>query len=104
MVGGVEQWRRWRSRRFVAAGVVVLGLGGAGAAAALGGGGGGGGPAPTTPVAGGSTIGGFVVYKYVTNDAGSTPILFIDTTDTATNGGDIVLQFDSGTNKIFKLS
>lgn len=57
-----------------------------------------------TAVAGGSTIGGFVVYKYVTNDAGSTPILFIDTTDTATNGGDIVLQFDSGTNKIFKLS
>lgn len=57
-----------------------------------------------TAVAGGSTIGGFVVYKFVTNDAGSTPILFIDTTDTATNGGDIVLQFDSGTNKIFKLS
>lgn len=57
-----------------------------------------------TAVAGGSTIGGFVVYKFVTNDAGSTPILFIDTTDTATNGGDIVLQFDNGTNKIFKLS
>lgn len=43
-----------------------------------------------TAVAGGSTIGGLGVFKFVTNDAGSTPITFIDVTDTPTNGSDIV--------------
>lgn len=36
-----------------------------------------------------STIGWIIVYKFVTNDAGSTPIVCIDVTDTPTNGGDI---------------
>lgn len=51
---------------------------------------------PTFPaVAGGSTVGWCVVYKFVTNDAGSTPIFVIDLTDTPTNGGDITVQFAS---------
>lgn len=48
-----------------------------------------------TAVAGGSTVGWCVVYKFVTNDAGSTPIFVIDLTDTATNGGDITVTFAS---------
>lgn len=46
-----------------------------------------------TAVAGGSTVGGCIVFKFVTNDAGSTPIFYIDLTDTATNGGDMMVQF-----------
>lgn len=42
-----------------------------------------------TAVAGGSTVGWVVVYKFVTNDAGSTPIFVVDVTNIATNGGDI---------------
>jgi hypothetical protein len=48
-----------------------------------------------TAVAGGSTVGYVVIFKFVTNDAGSTPIAVIDVTDTATNGGDITVQFAS---------
>jgi hypothetical protein len=44
-----------------------------------------------TAVAGGSTIGNICLFKFVTNDAGSTPICVIDVTDTPTNGSDIVL-------------
>jgi hypothetical protein len=40
-------------------------------------------------VAGGSTIGWIVVYKFVSNDAGSTPIFVADVTDTPTNGSDV---------------
>ena len=57
-----------------------------------------------TAVAGGSTIHGAIVFKYGTNDAGSTPICFIDLTDTATNGGDITINFDTGANKVFALN
>jgi hypothetical protein len=46
-----------------------------------------------TAVAGGSTVGWVVVYKFVSNDAGSTPIAAIDVADTATNGGDITITF-----------
>ncbi len=48
-----------------------------------------------TAVAGGSTVGWCVVYKFVTNDAGSTPIFVIDLADTATNGGDMTVVFDA---------
>ncbi len=47
------------------------------------------GDATYTAVAGGSTVGWIAVYKFVTDDAGSTPIAIIDVTDTPTNGGDI---------------
>lgn len=46
-----------------------------------------------TAVAGGSTVGWVVIYKFVSNDAGSTPICVIDVNDTATNGGDITVSF-----------
>lgn len=52
-------------------------------------------------VAGGSTVGWVVVYKFVTNDAGSTPICVIDVADTATNGGDITVTYSA--NGIFYL-
>lgn len=48
-----------------------------------------------TSVAAGSTVGWVVVFKFVTNDAGSTPIFAHDVTDTATNGGDITYSFAS---------
>ena len=48
-----------------------------------------------TAVAGGSTVGWVAIFKFVTNDAGSTPIALIDVTDTATNGGDITLTFSA---------
>jgi len=40
-------------------------------------------------VAGGSTVGYVVYYRFITDDAGSTPIFCIDVADTATNGGDL---------------
>ena len=51
-------------------------------------------------VAGGSTVGYVCIFKFVTNDAGSTPIAVIDVADTATNGGDLTLTAD-GTNGFF---
>ena len=48
-----------------------------------------------TAVAGGSTIGWCIVYKFVTNDGDSVPIAVIDLADTATNGGDITVQFNA---------
>lgn len=46
-----------------------------------------------TAVAGGSTVGWIAIFKFVSNDAGSTPIAIIDIADTATNGGDITIVF-----------
>lgn len=51
-----------------------------------------------TAVATGSTVVAVVVYKFITDDAGSTPIVFLDVTDTPTNGGDITIQFASDAN------
>ena len=56
-----------------------------------------------TAVAAGSTVGWVIIYKFVTNDAGSTPIACIDVTDTATNGGDITLQFAASPDFVFYL-
>lgn len=53
-----------------------------------------------TAVAGGSTVGYVVFFKFVTNDAGSTPIALIDVADLATNGGDLTLTPDA-TNGFF---
>lgn len=51
------------------------------------------------------TVAGLVVYKFVSNDAGSTPILWIDGFTAVTpNGGDITVQFDSGNNRILSLT
>lgn len=48
-----------------------------------------------TAVAGGSTVGWVAIFKFVTNDAGSTPIAILDITDTPTNGGDITVTFSA---------
>lgn len=55
-----------------------------------------------TAVAAGETVMGIVIFKFVTNDAGSTPIAFIDTTDTPTNGGNIT--YTEGSDGLFYLS
>ncbi len=51
-------------------------------------------------VAGGSTVGYVAIFKFVTDDAGSTPIAVIDVTDVPTNGGDLTLTADA-TNGFF---
>ncbi len=58
-----------------------------------------------TAVAAGSTLVAAVIYKFVTNDAGSTPIAYIQfTNSTTTNGGDITIPWTNSANKIFTLS
>lgn len=55
-------------------------------------------------VSGTKTVGGLIIYKFVTNDAGSTPIAYIDGFTAITpNGGDITVQLDNGNNRIFSL-
>lgn len=50
------------------------------------------------------TVGALVMFKFVTNDAGSFPLAYIDGfTPTLPNGGNITVQFDNGANKIFSL-
>lgn len=44
-------------------------------------------------VTAGSTVGGAVVFKDTGNDATSTLLFFLDTTDTPTNGGDITISY-----------
>lgn len=53
-----------------------------------------------TAVVAGSTVGYVVIFKFVTNDAGSTPIAVIDVTDVPTNGSDLTLAPDA-TNGFF---
>lgn len=56
-------------------------------------------------VSGTKTVGGLIVYKFVTNDAGSTPILYIDGFSAVLpNGGDLTAQFDNGNNRLFSLT
>lgn len=57
-------------------------------------------------VAAGSTITQFVIYKDTGTEGTSRLIANIDTATglpVTTNGGDIIVQFDNGANKIFKL-
>lgn len=47
-------------------------------------------------------IDALVIFKFVTDDAGSIPILYIDlATAVRPNGGNINITWDSGANKIF---
>lgn len=46
-----------------------------------------------TALAAGSTVAAVVVYKFVTDDAGSIPLCVHDVTDTPTNGGDITIDW-----------
>lgn len=51
-------------------------------------------PSAWSAVASG-TVGGAIVFKFVTNDAGSIPIAFIDPADIVANGSDISVTFAS---------
>lgn len=57
-----------------------------------------------TAVSGGSTISGCLIFKFVSNDSDSIPICWLELTDTATNGGDITVNFDAGANRIFNMT
>jgi hypothetical protein len=48
-----------------------------------------------TAVPTGSTVGWLLLFKFVTNDAGSTPIAACPLTATPTNGGDMNVTFDA---------
>jgi len=51
------------------------------------------------------TVVAVALYKFITNDAGSTPICYFDPTDLVSNGGDITFQCASDANGgMFKLS
>jgi hypothetical protein len=43
----------------------------------------------------GETVGGAAIIRENTNDAGSTPLFFLDFTDTPTNGGTFTVSFDA---------
>ena len=55
-------------------------------------------------VAAGSTVTGVVIYSFVTNDAGSTPVVYVQLSSTLTNGGDLTVNWASAANKIFTLN
>jgi len=60
---------------------------------------------PALAVSGTKDIDALVIFKFVTDDAGSTPILYIDlATAVRPNGGDVGITWDSGANKIFALN
>ena len=59
-----------------------------------------------TAVAAGSAIAALVVYVEAGTSASSTLMLYLDSAaqlPVTPNGGDIIIQWDSGANKIFKL-
>ena len=59
-----------------------------------------------TSVAAGSTAEALILYKDSGVEATSTLIAYLDTATglpVTTNGGDIIVQWDNGANKIFKL-
>lgn len=51
----------------------------------------------------GAAIDGIVVFKFVTNDAGSTPIAYLDGFSVTPNGGDITFQWAASNPFIFKI-
>lgn len=60
---------------------------------------------PSLAIDGSKDIDALVIFKFVTDDAGSTPILYIDLAASVTpNGGDVGITWDSGANKIFALN
>lgn len=65
---------------------------------------------PTITAVTGATVEGYYLYKDTGSAATSPLICWVDTTPAAAaisftpNGGDVVVQFDNGTNRIFKLT
>lgn len=53
--------------------------------------------------AAGAAIDGLVIFKFVTNDAGSTPIVYLDGFSVTPNGGDITFQWAASNPFIFKI-
>lgn len=51
---------------------------------------------------GSQTVGAAIVYKFITDDASSPLIAFIDGTDLATNGTDVLVTW--GTNGVFDIT
>lgn len=60
-------------------------------------------PTYTAVPGGGDAVTGVVIFKFVTNDAGSTPIVYLELVDVTTNGSDITVNFDTGANKVFAI-
>ena len=56
-----------------------------------------------TAFSAGAAIDGLVIYKFITNDAGSTPLAYIDGFSVTPNGGDITAQWQATTPWIFKI-
>lgn len=56
-----------------------------------------------TAWAAGAAIDGLVIYKFVTNDAGSIPIVYLDGFSVTPNGGDITFQWANTNPFIFKI-
>lgn len=56
-----------------------------------------------TAWAAGAAIDALVIFKFVTNDAGSTPIAYIDGFSVVPNGGDITFQWQATAPFIFKI-
>ena len=54
-------------------------------------------------VGAGAAIDCLIIYKFVTNDAGSTPLAYIDGFSVVPNGGDITAVWQSTTPWIFKI-
>jgi len=51
----------------------------------------------------GAAIDSLVIFKFVTNDAGSTPICYLDGFTVTPNGGDITFQWAAANPFIFKI-
>ena len=51
----------------------------------------------------GAAINGIVIFKFVTNDAGSTPLAYLDGFSVTPNGGDITFQWAASNPFIFKI-
>lgn len=51
----------------------------------------------------GAALDALVIYKFVTNDAGSTPLAYLDGFTVTPNGGDITFQWANSTPFIFKV-
>jgi hypothetical protein len=56
-----------------------------------------------TAVTAGAAIDCLIIYKFVTNDAGSTPLAYIDGFSVTPNGGDITAVWQGTTPFIFKI-
>lgn len=57
-----------------------------------------------TAVSAGAAIDACVIYKFVTNDAASLPLVYLDGFSVVPNGGDITLVWASGSPNIWRIA